>query len=438
MANNPLANAAVVSSMLKSNCLLVEIGGAIRRISMEDFETAMNEGQAELLHQVAWGFPFKDATQTSPAWGMIGNIAAYQSYKAKVGRYLMDTNGRAAKLHKNNSGVFADGTALDETKGSVVVIAPRLYFLVQTDAETSIPYLWASEFPISAHYLVNCDNGNRMCIGAYKGSISSGKLVSRSGVDFDTSSKAIQGYFNAAQSFGANWGLEDYDFIRWFEIMCLSEANGNANAQASLGQGLGGSAGLSWDTVLASTTLKKTGATKGLGDESGTVAVSGANADSTHVSVLGIEDKWNLQWEFVQGIFFGNSGNEAQDGDEVYIYKGNRLPSASELASHPDSEFRELTRLTTNGYAKTMTKGEFFDIIATSTTGGNSNVSWSDYFYGNTTGQVCLVGGLSNDGSWSGPLFVSSNDAWSDADSGIGARPAYYGPVTIVDGKDIS
>lgn len=423
--------------MLKSNSLIVEIGGSIRRISMEDFETAMNEGQAELLHQVAWGFPLKDATQTSPAWGMIGNLAAYQSYKAKVGRYLMDANGRAAKLHKNNSDVFADGTTLDETKGSVVVIGPRLYYLVTTDAETSIPYLWASEFPISGHYLANADNGNRMVIGAYKGSISSGKLVSRSGVDFDTSSKTISGYFSAAQAFGAGWGLEDYDFIRWFEIMCLSEANGNANAQASLGQGLGGSSGFDWSTVNSSTTLKKTGATKGLGDASGTVAVSGANADSTHVSVLGIEDKWNLQWEFVQGIFFGNSGNAAQDGDEVYIYKGNRLPSAAELASHPDGEFRELTRLTTSGYAKTMTKGEFFDIIATSITGGNSNASWSDYDYGNATGQVCLVGGASSNGSMSGPLCVYSRDAWSIADSAFGARPAYYGPVTIVDGADL-
>lgn len=437
MANKNLATAQSVSSMLKSNSLIVEIGGSIRRISMEDFETAMNEGQAELLHQIAWGFPLKDATQTSPAWGMIGNLAAYQSYKAKVGRYLMDANGRAAKLHKNNSGVFADGTPLDETKGSVVVIAPRLYFLVQTDAETNIPYLWASEFPISAHYLANCDNGNRMCIGAYKGSISSGKLVSRSGVDFDTSGKTISGYFSAAQAFGADWGLEDYDFIRWFEIICLSEANGNANAQASLGQGLGGSAGFDWNTVSSSTTLKKTGATKGLGDASGTVAVSGASADSTHVSVLGIEDKWNLQLEFVQGIFFGNSKNSGQDGDEVYIYKGNRLPSSSELASHPDGEFRELTRLTVNGYAKVMTKGEFFDIIATSLTEGNSNVSWSDYFYGNTTGQVCLVGGYSDYGSKSGPLFVLSSYAWSLASSSFGARPAYYGPVVIVDGADL-
>ena len=220
--------------------------------------------------------------------------------------------------------------------------------------------------------------------------------------------------------------------------MCLSEANGNANAQASLGQGVGGAAGLSWDTVNASTVLKTTGLTKSLGDASGTVAIaSGANADSCHVSVLGVEDYWNLQWEFVQGIYFGNSGNSGQDGDEVFIYEGNRLPSASELASHPDGQFRELTRLTTSGYVKVMTKGEYFDMIATSVTGGDSNKSWSDYFYGSATGQVCLVGGTSARGSSSGPLSVDSVNAWSRASSGLGARPAYYGPVTIVDGADL-
>lgn len=38
---------------------------------------------------------------------------------------------------------------------------------------------------------------------------------------------------------------------------------------------------------------------------------------------------------------------------------------------------------------------------------------------------VCLVGGNSSDGSWSGPLDVDSVDAWSDASSGFGARLAF-------------
>ena len=169
-------------------------------------------------------------------------------------------------------------------------------------------------------------------------------------------------------------------------MLCLAEANGNANAQASIGQGVGGSAGYDWANITGE--LKKTGKTKSLGDATGTVAITGAQTDSTHVSVCGLEDLWNLQWEFVQGIFFGNSGNASQDGDEVYIYKGNRL--------------------------------------------------WCDYFYGIATGQVCLVGGHPDYGSESGPLDVHSSYAWSAASSHLGARPAYFGPVTIVDGKDIS
>lgn len=39
--------------------------------------------------------------------------------------------------------------------------------------------------------------------------------------------------------------------------------------------------------------------------------------------------------------------------------------------------------------------------------------------------SVCLVGGSSNNGSWSGPLYVYSGDAWSFADSSIGARLAF-------------
>ena len=39
--------------------------------------------------------------------------------------------------------------------------------------------------------------------------------------------------------------------------------------------------------------------------------------------------------------------------------------------------------------------------------------------------SVCLVGGISDLGSLSGPLFVDSNGAWSDAYSLIGARLAF-------------
>ncbi len=436
MANKSLGNATKVASMLHSNTLLIEVDGAIRRITMDDFEAAMNEGQSALLHEVAWGIPIKDGVQSSPAWGMVGNTAAYTSYKAKVGRYLMDANGRAAKLHKNNSAVYADGTTLDETKGSVVVIAPRLYYRVVTDAETSIPYLWMSEVPISGHYLANADNGNRICVGAYKGSLTGGKLVSRRGVNFDTSARSISGYWSAAQAFGANWGLMDYDVWRWVAMMCLCETGGNANIQAGIGQGVGGASGYSWSSVLSSDTLRLCGQTAGLGDETGTVAASGANADSTFTSVLGVENFWNLQWEFIQGVFFGSSDNSGQTGTEIFLYKGNRMPSSSELSTTPSGEYRTLTRRTDSGYVQKMIKGEYFDIFP-SALGGGSSSYWCDYNYNNATGQVLLVGGSSEYGSPSGPFFACSYYGWSSAYSNFGARPAFYGAITIVDGRSI-
>lgn len=438
MANKNLGSATQVHSLTKSNSLIVEVGGSVRRITVEEFLESINEGQTELLHEVAWGIPIKDELQTNPAWGMVGNLSAYAAYKAQVGRYLMDANGRAAKLHPNNSAIFADGTVLDESRGSVVVIGPRLYFLYLLDAETSIPYLWLSQQPISEHYLANAGNNQYIVVGAYKGSISGGKLVSRSDVNFDTSSKSINGYWNAAQSFGANWGLTNVNVWKWIAMMCLCESNGNANIQASIGQGIGGSAGVAWDVTLASAVLRLTGKTKGLGDATGSVAISDASAqaDSCHVSVLGVEDFWNGQWEFIQGCFFGNSANNDQDGTEIFLYEGNRMPSSSELASHPSGKFRQLVRQTTSGYVRAMLKGADFDIFAKTLNGG-SNYAWSDYYYGNNTGQVLLVGGPSYNGAYSGPFYALSLYAWSFTYSSIGARPAYYGQVQFVDGRDL-
>ena len=106
--NKNLGEATAVSSMRHADSIVIEVDGAIRRITLEDFTEALNAGQNELLHEVAWGIPIKDELQSSPAWGMVGNLSAFAAYKAQVGRYLMDANGRAAKLHRNNSAVFAD------------------------------------------------------------------------------------------------------------------------------------------------------------------------------------------------------------------------------------------------------------------------------------------------------------------------------------------
>ena len=69
MAKKSLGTAQTVQSMLRNNCILIEVDGAIRRISLDNLMNAINEGNEELLREVAWGVPIKQTTQSSPAWG---------------------------------------------------------------------------------------------------------------------------------------------------------------------------------------------------------------------------------------------------------------------------------------------------------------------------------------------------------------------------------
>ena len=433
MAKKNLATAQTVQSMLRSNCVFIEVDGAVRRISLDNLMNAINEGNEELLREVAWGVPLKQATQSSPAWGRVGNLDMWAQYKALTGRYLVKNNGKAAKLSVSNSGVYADGTTLDESIGHVMVHAPRLYYLVKIDAVTNIPTLWMSMLPIGGHYI------EAITLGAYLGSVQSSALVSRSGV-VPTGNKTINQFWTAAQVNGAKWGLISYDHVRWMMMMALSEY-GNPNIQAMLGNGITGSNNSSDYLTPLSWAV---GETKSLGDGFGKVdkswTTSGGTAvqNACHVSVLGIEDPYALMWQMIQGIYCGNSGNTDQAGNEVFIYQGNRMPSAAELAAHPAGDYRELTRLTSEGYISRETLGEFFDLIPSSLSGGGSTSYWCDYFWGNSTGQLVLLGGTAYRGARCGLAYLDSYYAFSDSDASVGSRLAYYGEIEIINGHDMA
>lgn len=153
MGTKGLGNETLVTSILRSNTVLVEVGGSVRRITVENFMNAINNGDEQMLRQVAWGIPIKQSTQSSTNYGVIGNTAAWTEYKLYCGRYLVTNDGRAAKMSPTNSAVFADGTAVDETKGHVMWIGPRLYYRVQTDSVSGVPVLWLSMLPIGGEFI---------------------------------------------------------------------------------------------------------------------------------------------------------------------------------------------------------------------------------------------------------------------------------------------
>lgn len=436
MASKTLGNETTVQSMLRSNSVLVEIDGNVRRISLENLMNAINTGNEQLLRQVAWGIPLKHKVQSSTNYGVVGNTTAWSEYKRMSGRYLVTNSGKASKLSPTNSGVFADGTALDETKGHIMFISPRLYYLVQTDSVSGIPYLWLSMLPIGGHYIGGANGGLYNCIGAYKASMSGSALVSRSGVA-PAGSKTINAFWTAAQVNGKDWGVIDYDIRKLMIMIGLSEY-GDTNIQAKLGYGVGGSDGK--DLWAAASSLK-TGATKSLGDNFGKIGISLTNGElagvnCSRVNLMGIEDPYGWQWEMSQGIYCGNSANDTQNGTEIFIYKGNRLPATSEVSTHPNGEYRQATRLTTSGYIQEIIAGDNFDIFPAKL-GGGSTSYWADYYYGNNTGQLVLWGGSAYSGALAGLASAYSSYAWSSSSAYIGSRLAYYGNLTFVTGAEL-
>lgn len=432
MGKKNLATATSVTTMQQGNSVIIEVGGSIRRITLANLIDAINAGDAELLHSVAWGVPLKQ-NQSSPAWGRVGNLNLWEEYKSQSGRYLVTNTGKAAKLSPVNSALYADGTTLNETDGHIMTIFPDLYYTVKMDAATSVPFLWMSMIPIGGHVI------KRPCIAAYKGSMSGSALVSRSGVA-PAGAKTITAFCNAAQVNGKNWGLTNYDHRKFMMMLCLSEY-GNPNAQAMLGNGVTGSANGAWDAVSSA---MLTGATKSLGDAIDKVDISWTNAAGTavtgasRVSLLGIEDPYGWQWEMIQNVYCGKSENSGQDGTEIFIYEGNRMPTAAELSTHPSGKYRQLTRLDSDGYVKTEILGEYFDLFPTAV-GGGSTSYWCDYFYRNlATGQLVLWGGSANNGASCGLACAGSHYAFSSSGAAVGARLAYYGEIEIVNGADIA
>ncbi|MBD5357447.1 MAG: hypothetical protein HDR88_10655 [Bacteroides sp.] len=439
MGKKNLGNATAVSSILKSNGVFVEVNGSVRRITLDNFMNSINTDDEQLLRQIAWGVPINQGV-SSPEWGVVGNTGMWNEYKSMVGRYLVTNDGKAAKLSSVNSGIFADGTTLDETKGHVMVIAPRLYYTVKRDAATNVDYLWMSMLPIGGHFIGDADGGDYICVGAYKASLVGTALTSRSGVK-PQGAKTITQFWNAAQVNGKNWGLVNYDHRRYMMMLCLSQY-GNPNVQAKVGYGVAGSSSVD---IWATAQNLLTGATKSLGDANGKINITVTNGDikgvdCSRVNLNGFEDAWGWQWEMIQGAYFGNSANTAQNGNEFYIYEGNRMPSDAELATHPTGKYRQIVRRTvssdTSGYIEKMTLGEYFDLISTKA-GGGSNSYWCDYEYINNTGQLLLWGGRATGGSYCGLGCVYSRNAFSYSSANYGSRLAYYGPLTFMDGKEL-
>ena len=434
MGKKNLGSATAVTSMMEGNSVIIEVGGSIRRISLSDFREAINKGNKEFLLSSAWGVPLKQG-QSSPEWGMLGNKELFLSYRYSGGRYLVTSDGKAAKLSAYDSSVYADGTPLDESKGNVMVVFPDLYYRVEQTTQYDI--LWMSPLPISDLCI------KRPVIGAYKGSMSGTKLVSRSGMA-PANNKTITEFWNAAQKNSTNWGLTSYGHRKFLMMLGLSTeglySSTSSFYKRTSWHGVTGSNG----TMCAQARSFLTGVTKGNGDSDIALPFAWTTDDGTEVlnaqriSLSGIEDPFGWMNEVVQDIYCGSSANAEQDGSEVFIYEGNRLPSAAELTTHPSGQYEQVSRTIGSGFIKEELLGAEFDLIPKVLgDGAGSDSYWCDFSYIGASGQLVLWGGNAQHTYGAGLAFVDMNNGFSLRSQNVSARLAYYGDLEFVDGAQI-
>lgn len=381
------------------------------------------------LHDIAMavrGFEYETSTwsvtinnsQSSPILPVMGgDHTSWLIYREKIGRYQVTNDGKARKLDKNNSRLFADRTEVNEDDGHIMVRFPRLYYKVTEEGSLTTITMCEREFA------EECNEIDEQWIGAYIGAVVNNAFVSRAGLN-PTRSHTISQFWTAAQQNGTNWGLVDYTQYQ-IMLLCYICEYLDLNSQAALGNGMTGTGG-NWSAVVQNA---KTGDTRELGDNCGKVMFTEDGqlvGGASHVSLFGIEDPYGWFWTMVQGCYFGNSENEEQDGTECFIYEGNHMPSADELATHPAGQYRQIVRPISTGWVRSLILGANLDIIP-KTLGGSSTTYWCDYHYTNNTGQLLLWGGFANAGSACGFVYSDSDNAFSDSYSHFGSRLAYHG-----------
>jgi len=409
---NDLAQSAAVVQLLKTQGILCVVGGSVKQITLENLMDSMNVGQSQLLRQIAWGTYLEYNSGTS--WPQIGNMQMKELYYSQCGRYMVKTDGTAAKMNPLNSAYFVDGTTVDNSKGHTMWYSPDLYYLVTT--ENGAPILWTSLLPIGGK------KAPAICVGAYKAGMPATALVSKPDL-VPTGSLTISQFWAAAQVNGKDWGLINYSHRKKIIMQFLAEY-GNTNAQAVVGIGLDGT-GSDYDKCRNITT----GKTISLGDITGAVnTIDSVSATVQCVSYRGLENLWGQIWEFAQGIVSNN--------DVVYIFDGNKVANDKPPVG---VDYRTQPRMTSAGgsYIDTMNLGEYFDIIP-KTVGGGSTNRWADGHWSAAGGEVWLFGGGARDGSVCGLSAAIADADFSIAGPSIGARLAFYGGLKMVTGAQLN
>ena len=365
-------------------------------------------GKTYCIPEKSWGLTIP--VDGSPDYTLVGNVAAWNNYKAKIGRYLLKSNGDAYKLNVYDSTIldYNDET-FDPNLGNVMVRIPRLSYMVVRDS-AGRDTIWMTEEPVMRNVI------EEQWVGAYLASYDGNKLRSMKGETVAVS-RTINTFWDQAQANGKAFGLTNYTQRILMVLLYLSNYR-SLNSQATLGYGINGNT-----NNFEAAKNKPTGETSSIGDACGSVDGGTDNANAKHISLFGLEDIYGWYWEMIQGAFLINN--------KVYVYDGNRIPDDEELAYGAKGKSRSFNRIASEGWITKLVGGEHFDIFP-SAVGGGSSSYWCDYTLASTNGQLLLWGGDAYHGASCGLVYSHSTYAWTKEWASVGSRLAFYGKVNIL------
>ena len=391
---------------------LTDAGGNVTKIGVDKFlEMGYRDRAIDLFAP-----QYTLEQNSNPAFTVTNKDGAvWNAYRSQMGGYmLLVKNGSvyAAKLNANDWNTFADGTD-----------ATSMASVCETMVHLPDCHYKASGKTMQFGGLTEIDGGHKFAspnwVGAYEMyADSAGGGHSRPDVA-PGNSRTMSAFWSCAQKLGTQWGLANYGFH------CLINAlyqvgYGNLNSQATIGTGGQTSSWDTWRDVLM-------GYGRTIGDGSGTAATS--MDGQSCVKLFGFEDLWAKLWEFRPGIRFYYDSTNAKR--YAVVYDGNLV---SNTAAGRTFEIPVLNG--SGGYVKSMTLGEYWDMTPTAVGGGES-IYYGDGYWDATGGELLCVGSRALDGSRCGVSCAGSHSPFDVSWTYFGARLAFYGQPTIVNGSEL-
>lgn len=377
--------------------------------------------------------------ETTDTYRRIGS-ENYTAIQSLMKRCILNTDGTVNYyLDPNNSNYKEDGTLADLTgaSGNVMVEVPKTYvryeYSTAGGAGTDTVHRWeislTPDTGFEAHWAF--DRGgvirDKRYYPAYLGYVTGGKMISRSGV-YPTVSQTLAQFRTAAkansvsnpstgQTANGYWSNIDFALYELITLLCVIEY-GTMSIQSALGQGRTALTGGTW---VNGSIIGVTGLSNGYGNRTANYTYAGsadnANADLSFMSYRGCENFFGNVWRITDGVIFKGTTN-----NKTMWYSTNPASYNNDATGYTNSG---IVTTSATGYGRKLgntNKG----FIVTDVTGGNSNAGTTDYFYTSTTDNtMALVGGLSNDGLYAGPLRLDVSAAASYAAVSVGCGVSF-------------